>query len=115
MRSSWRRATIVGAGVIGCAAALSPAAATTGKKPDLIVTSVGNPPATVAPGSSITASDAVKNKGRKKAKASRNGYFLSLDAVRDDSDIGLSPGRSVRPLKPKKRSKGSATPVVPAS
>ena len=84
------------------------------KKADLIVSAIGNPPATVDAGKGFSLSSTVKNKGKKKAKASSVTFHLSLDAKVDDSDVSI--GSSPTPaLKPKKSSTADAALDVPGS
>ena len=82
---------------------------------DLVVTEILNPPASAAPGSSFGARDWVLNQGTASAGASVTRYYLSLDALRDFSDIPLGGSRPVGPLAKGQASKGSITVSVPAS
>jgi hypothetical protein len=63
--------------------------------PDLVVTSVGNPPAAISSGSTITVRDVTSNSGTTTAGASRTQHFLSLDQTKDGTDRPLG----VRSLK----------------
>ena len=84
------------------------------KKPDLVVSSVDNPPASVAPGASMTLGDTTKNAGKKTAGASQTAFYLSSDATVGAGDTKLSPSRSVKKLKKKKKSSGTVAVAVPA-
>ena len=83
-------------------------------RPDLVVTSVSKPPATVGAGLGFKVVDVTKNVGRRRARASATGYYLSSDARRGPGDKRLA-RRSVPRLGPGKTSKGSKVVTVPAS
>lgn len=84
------------------------------RRPDLEVTSVGDPPAQLSPGSTFTARDTTKNIGKGKARASHTSYFLSVDRTLGHGDVALGT-RTVGSLKHDKSSTGSARVTVPAS
>jgi subtilase family serine protease len=63
--------------------------------PDLIETSVDNPPATALPGSSFSVTDTAKNQGNEEAGASSTRYYLSGNNTKDSMDILLTGKRSV--------------------
>ncbi len=67
------------------------------------------------PGGSLAVDDSTKNVGKKTAKASLTGFFLSADAVKDPGDTQLIGTRVVPKLRKKKSSSGSSQPGVPAS
>ncbi len=81
---------------------------------DLAATAVSNPPAALAPGSKFTATDTVRNVSAVTAAASSTRYYLSLDALKDGSDLLLSGSRSVPSLAAGADSSGSKTLTVPA-
>ncbi len=81
---------------------------------DLAATAVNDPPAALAPGSKFTASDTVRNVSAVPAAASSTRYYLSLDALKDGSDLLLSGSRSVPSLAAGADSSGSKTLTVPA-
>lgn len=82
---------------------------------DLVVTSVGDPPTTVAPGGSFVASDTVHNAGAVSASASWTRYYLSIDVSKGEGDVLLTGMRSVPALAAGASSAGSATVWVPSS
>lgn len=84
------------------------------KKAELVVALLGEPPSSLAAGSTLTVSDKVKNRGAR-ARRSENGYFLSPDRFRDLADIQLDGSRSIPRLRSGKSSTGSARLVVPAA
>ncbi len=85
-------------------------------QPDLVEASVGNPPASAAPGGSFTASDTVSNLGMAAAPASTTRYYLSLDGAKDASDLLMGGSRAVPALAVAGGSSGgTATVTVPAS
>ena len=103
------RAGIVAMGV--ALAVLSAAPADAKKRADLFVTAVGEPPATLVAGTTLTASETVKNRGAT-AKPSSTAYLLSPDEFRDRSDFVLG-ARSVKRLKPRWSAAGRAQVTVP--
>ena len=56
-------------------------------RPDLVVRSVSNPPAALAPGAGFRATDTVRNAGGGAAKRSAVEYFLSKNAKWDARDL----------------------------
>ena len=84
-------------------------------QPDLVETTVGNPPVSAAPGGSFVASDSVSNQGMAAAGASTTRYWLSLDGLKDASDILMGGSRSVPALAVGGTSAGTAVVTVPAS
>ena len=60
-------------------------------RPDLLLTAVGNPPATAAPGLSFTVTETVHNNSSQVGAPSSSGrYYLSLDTVKDASDVVMT-------------------------
>jgi subtilase family serine protease len=77
-------------------------------RPDLLETSVTNPPASVAPGESFTETDVVKNRGRGNAHASVTRYYLDSGTTRL-----VAGSRPVASLKQGQANKGTARLFVP--
>jgi glucose/arabinose dehydrogenase/subtilase family serine protease len=92
----------------------SPTAVVVGR-PDLIVYSLTNPPATTAPGQSFTVTDLTRNDGNYNAAASTTRFFLSMDATKDAGDILLGGTRSIPSLAPLASSSGTKTVTVPTT
>ena len=103
----------VGAAVVA-AAHVGPVAASHAARPDLTVRSLTPTQRTAAPGGQLRARHVVANLGRRKAGASRLGFYLSGDARRDRGDTRLRPRRRVRPLAPRRSTRGSTVLEVPA-
>jgi subtilase family serine protease len=86
------------------------AAGSTHKKgrPDLLETSVNNPPASVAPGEWFTETDVVKNRGRGNAHDSVTRYYLESGTIKL-----VAGSRPVASLKQGQANKGTARLFVP--
>ena len=84
------------------------------KGPDLVETSVSNPPATVQVGSSFSVTDTVRNQGNANAGASTTQYYLSLDTRKSSDDKLLTGNRSVLALAVGATSIGSRMVRVPS-
>jgi subtilase family serine protease len=84
-------------------------------RPDLAQISVGNPPATIQPGGSFTATDTARNDGAVSAPSSTTRYYLSSDAAKDPGDLPLTGSRSVPLLAPGATSPGSVVASVAPS
>lgn len=83
--------------------------------PDLVETTVnGDLPASVTPGASFVASDAVQNQGQAAAGPTTTRFYLSLDTTRDSGDKLLSGSRAVPGLGVGDQSTGDTTVTVPA-
>jgi CARDB len=83
-------------------------------RPDLVITVVLKPPANAVTGASISIGATVKNKGKATAKASKVGFYLSLDGRKDTGDLRL--GRVPEPkLKKGKSKKPAGRSAIPAS
>jgi subtilase family serine protease len=82
-------------------------------KPDLVETSVSNPPENAAPGSSFSVTDTVRNQSNGHAGASTTSYYFSLDATKNDSDILLTGTRSVPALGAGGTSSGTVSVTIP--
>ena len=82
--------------------------------PDLIETSVSNPPATTLVGSSFSVTDTVKNQGNANSGTSTTRYYFSLDTIKDSGDKLLTGTRSVPALAVRATSNGTVTVTVPS-
>jgi CARDB len=82
--------------------------------PDLIETSVTDPPASRAVGGTFTITDTVQNQGTAAAIASTTQYYLSLNIKKSKSDVRFSATRSVPALGIGASSGGSVVVTVPA-
>jgi subtilase family serine protease len=82
--------------------------------PDLIETSVTNPPAAALVGSSFSATDTVSNQGEKDAGPSITRYYLSVDTVKGSGDILLTGSRSVPKLAPGLTSTAAVDVTIPS-
>ncbi len=106
-----RMLRFVGAALLSLA--LLPAAADAGKRrPDLKVAnvSVSGPTGSIAPGDSLNVSDKTVNRGKRRARASETGFYLSSNDSFDEDDEQLVGTRQIPKLKPRKASKGSSQP-----
>lgn len=83
--------------------------------PDLIESSLADPPASAALGSGFSVTDTVLNQGAATATASTTRYYLSLDAVKSTNDKLLTGTRAVPTLTAGASSTGSVTVTVPTS
>jgi subtilase family serine protease/photosystem II stability/assembly factor-like uncharacterized protein len=83
--------------------------------PDLVVTTVGNPPATVAPGGSFAVTDTVKNQGAMAAGTSATHYYFSTDTARGTSDVALSGSRVAPALAAGEQSSGGTSVTLPSA
>ena len=81
--------------------------------PDLVETSVSDPPASASAGDSFPVTDTVKNQGNRSAAASVTQYYLSTTSFKDDSPILLIGKRSIPSLAPGKTSPGTVTVKIP--
>jgi subtilase family serine protease len=83
--------------------------------PDLIETSVSNPPALVTFGGSFPVTDTVINQGAGSAGPSMTRYYLSTDTTKSIGDKLLTGSRSVPALGPGASSTGTQTVTVPTT
>jgi subtilase family serine protease len=83
-------------------------------KPDLVVTSVSNPPAGAAAGSAFSVTDTTQNQGTGSANSSTTRYYLSLDGSKDATDRLLTGSRGVGILAAGAASSGSLNVGIPA-
>ena len=79
---------------------------------DLVVASIGNPPASAAPGKAFAVTDTVKNPDATAGTQSATPYYLLLDATKDASDGLLTGTRTVPALAPGVQSAGTATVTI---
>jgi subtilase family serine protease/subtilisin family serine protease len=83
---------------------------------DLIVTAVGNPPATAAASSSFAVTDTTQNAGGSgSAPATSTRYYLSINTLRDGGDVLLTGARAVAGLAGGGASSGTVTVTIPAT
>jgi YD repeat-containing protein len=83
--------------------------------PDLVVSSLSDPPASAVVGSSFSVTDTSANNGNGLAGASTTSYRLSTDNVITTSDTLLSGNRSVPSLAAGANSSGNVTVTIPAN
>ena len=83
--------------------------------PDLIVSSLGNPPVSVARGSSFTVTDTTRNQGGAVAGASTTRYRLSTNNVILGTDPLLTGSRALPTLATNSNSTGSVRVTVPTT
>jgi uncharacterized repeat protein (TIGR01451 family) len=81
-------------------------------KPNLVVSKLGDPPATVAAGASFSERDTTKNVGVKPASRSVTRFYLSTDTRRSKGDPVIG-SRRVPRLKPGKRSIATTRLTIP--
>lgn len=84
-------------------------------RPDLVVSSVSSPPASVTAGSSFSVTDTTLNSGNASAVASETKYRLSLDATIDAADPILTGSRAVPSLNIATSSTGTITVTIPTN
>jgi subtilase family serine protease len=82
--------------------------------PDLVETSMTDPPASRAVGGTFTITDTVHNQGTAAASASTTQYYLSLNRKKSKTDIRFSATRLVQALGIGASSSGSVVVTVPA-
>src|ERR687891_724332 len=94
--------------------ALIAAAALAGGSPDLVVADVeARAPAPIPTGAKFSIPAAVRNKGARRAAASRARFYLSEDRSRGD-DVALASAVSVPALRAGRREAFTASVRVPA-
>lgn len=101
---------------VAALALLSGGAAARTPRPDLRVlgvsVSIAPPSAEVTPGAVLRVRDRIANGGRRKARRSTAGYYLSHDWRRSRGDMRIG-SRRVRALRPHARSRALRTLLVP--
>jgi hypothetical protein len=106
-----RAAAAVAVAVSTTVVLIPPAAAAA--RPDLSVTALSKPPASLRRGRTFNITDTTKNVGKAKAKASTTRYYLSKDNKRGGlTDIRLAKSRKVKILGRGKAHKGTVKGVV---
>ncbi len=83
--------------------------------PDLVTSSVSNPPAAAAAGSTFTVTESVINSSAIAVGTSTNRYYLSTDAVLDAADILMTGTRLILSLGANETSAGSRIVTIPSS
>ena len=83
--------------------------------PDLVITAVGNPPASAAKGAKFRITDTTKNQGTVTATASATRYYLSTDQQKGGGDVLLSGTRSVSSLNAGQSASGNVNVTIPAT
>jgi len=83
-------------------------------RPDLVETSVSDPPATATPGASFQVSDTTQNSGTVSAGASTTRYYLSPDAAQGNDKL-LTGTRPVGTLAAGAPSSGTVTVTIPGT
>jgi tartrate-resistant acid phosphatase type 5 len=84
-------------------------------RPDLIITSVSNPPSVLAPGVTFTVLAPVQNSGAVGAGTSTERYYLSLDAVKNAGDVLFSQTLGVPSIAAGATSSTNRSVTVPAA
>ena len=85
------------------------------RAPDLVESSVSNPPSAVPLGGSFSVTDSVRNQGNATATTTTTRYFLSLDLKKTSVDPLLTGTRTVPSLSPADTSSNTVTVTVPTS
>ena len=83
-------------------------------RPDLVETSVTNPPAAASVGSSFSATDTAQNKGKVDTGSSTTRYYLSADKIKGGGDTLLTGTRSLPALLPEATSTGTMDVTIPS-
>jgi hypothetical protein len=83
------------------------------RQPDLVEISVSNPPAIILLGKSFSVTDSARNQGTLESGASVTRYYLSLDGLKDGSDILLEGTRFVPGLRIGENSTENVNVTVP--
>jgi len=84
--------------------------------PDLVETSITNPPGAAARGSNFSVTDRVDNQGAVSSASSTTRYYLSTTQQKNGTAVLLTGGRSIPALStngPSSRSQGTATVTIP--
>ncbi|MGH2950410.1 MAG: CARDB domain-containing protein, partial [Solirubrobacteraceae bacterium] len=101
------------AGMLVGAAAVALLAAPAHAKPDLVVSKLSNPPASLRAGDELRLKVTVRNKGRRTAKRSAVGFYLSTGKRRSRDAQALTGRLNAKKLKRRKKASGSAQLTVP--
>lgn len=100
--------------VLVAAAVLAGGAAAARGKPDLVVASIADPALTVVAGGAVSVTEAVRNGGTARARASAVGYYLSRDTRAGGGDVRVAARRPVAALAPRERSRRKVSLRIPA-
>lgn len=84
-------------------------------RPDLVVSTLSNPPAQIAPGKTLSVKASTHNHGSAPAVASVTKFYLSVDSLKDPSDIQVSGTVSVGALAVATTSSTTRTLTIPAA
>jgi len=103
-----------GVAAIAAAGVLAAGVAGAAGRPDLVVASVSDPPLTVVAGGTVSVTDAVRNGGIARARASTVAYYLSADTRVGAGDARLTARRALAALRPRRQSKRRVSLRVPA-
>jgi subtilase family serine protease len=83
-------------------------------RPDLVVTSVSDPPSTAYTGGTMSVTDTTANSGDGSARSSATRFRLSADATITTGDTLLSGSHAVPALQPGARSTATTTVTIPS-
>ena len=108
-----RRSLGLKLGAAGLMLLVLPGSALGAPRPDLKITKLTAGPTQVRAADPILVVDTTTNKGKGKAKRSKNGYYLSRDEKADEGDELLG-RRGVKKLKRGKRAEGAQELTIPA-
>ena len=97
------------------AAALAPSSAVAAKRADLALTKTAFSPSTAAVGDKLVVRDKIRNRGSKKSRPSRTGFYLSKDGTKGKGDLLLPGKRKVRSIAPGARDSGKRRVRIPSS
>jgi hypothetical protein len=84
-------------------------------RPDLVVTSLSNPPVEIAPGKTFSATTATANQGLASSLSSKTRFYLSEDASKGGFDYLLAVWISVAALTPGQTLSSTKTLTVPVA
>jgi hypothetical protein len=110
------RGTAVAVAALAAALVPSGTAAAHVERPDLVVTKLSNPPATIGTGGTLRLSDRTANRGAGVARRSTTRYFIARSAagqIDDEKGIALQGGRTIEALGPGDSSGAPRDLVIP--
>ena len=93
----------------------SPTAVVTVARPDLVESTVSNPPASRARGTTFQVTDTVQNLGALPSGSTNTRYYLSLDAVKGSGDTAVTGSRSVPAVAAGGSHSGTVTVTIPSA
>src|SRR3954454_12503156 len=111
MRSSVTVLTLI---VLAVVAMPAGAMAKPKPRPNLADSALGNPPSTLARGASLAGTATIANKGKRRARKSKTGFFLSPDSKRSADDLALGSVKT-KALRPGKKVAVAGAFQVPAA